>query len=44
MSEALQQEPGSSYRAWIAALCPDLLTGAFNHAARSEVASLSPET
>lgn len=36
VSEALGQEPGSSYRAWIAALCPDLLSGAFNHVARAE--------
>ena len=36
VSEAVDQDPGSSYRAWIAALCPDLLTGVFNHAARTE--------
>ena len=37
VSEALEQDPGSSYRRWIAALCPDLLKGAFNHDARTEV-------
>ena len=37
VSAALQQEPGISYRRWIAALLPDLLRGSFNHEARTEV-------
>ena len=37
VSAALQQDPGASYRRWIAALLPDLLRGSFNHDARTEV-------
>ena len=37
MSAALQQDPGVTYRRWIAALLPDLLKGTFNHDARTEV-------
>ena len=41
MSAALQQDPGVTYRRWIAALLPDLLKGTFNHEARTEVCRLS---
>ena len=37
VSAALQQDPGVTYRRWIAALLPDLLKGTFNHDARTEV-------
>ena len=37
VSAALQQDPGVTYRRWIAALLPDLLKGTFNHDVRTEV-------